>query len=90
MITLLFLLLQLTFTSAQPQPVMDVPAILASRPASHPCNLPSGGRDGMVYAVCVTGDETYWTCADMSRILLTAENGMKHCISFAAIEDKNL
>ena len=27
-------------------------------------------------------DEPYWTCRDKSRILLTAEDGTKHCLKF--------
>lgn len=28
------------------------------------------------------GDRKRWTCADKSRILLTAEDGTKHCVKF--------
>ena len=31
-----------------------------------------------------TGDDLKWTCTDKSRILLTAEDGSKHCVKFGA------
>jgi hypothetical protein len=32
--------------------------------------------------LCYDSPPSEWTCADKSRILLTAENGTKHCIKF--------
>jgi len=32
----------------------------------------------------VIGHEPRWTCSDRSRILLTAEDGSKHCVKFGA------
>jgi hypothetical protein len=81
MLTLLFFLFM---QPAVTQSAVDVPAISYQVPPSHPCNLPSGGSaDGtMTYAVCITGPETRTTCADKSRVLLTSEDGVAHCIKF--------
>jgi hypothetical protein len=77
MITLLFFL----FMQPQASPAVDVPAISYKVPASHPCNIPASGGDGYSqYAVCVTGPETVVTCADKTRVLLTSEDGKRHCI----------
>ena len=57
----------------------DVPAIEEIRPARFPCNLTPTGS-----TACTTGDESYWTCADKSRVLLQAEDGTRHCISLRA------
>ena len=52
----------------------DEPAIQRIRPASSPCNLPGASNTD-----CVTGPEIYWTCADISRVLLMSEDGKRWC-----------
>jgi hypothetical protein len=64
-----------TIGDMKPAVPVDVPAITITVPADHPCNLKSP------YAVCLTGPETRWTCEDKTRILLTAEDGTKHCVA---------
>lgn len=56
---------------------VDVPAIQETRQSDSPCNLSSSGS-----TVCMTGPYKAWTCSDKSRILLTAEDGKRHCIKF--------
>jgi hypothetical protein len=36
--------------------------------------------------ICMDHLVNVWGCKDKSRVLLTAEDGSRHCISFAAIE----
>ena len=56
---------------------LDVPAIEEERPSPHPCNLSRGP-----FSVCITGPEKVWTCQDKARVLLTSEDGVRHCIRF--------
>ena len=43
----------------------------------------SSTADGLfTYAVCITAPETHWKCNDSARILLTSEDGVRHCILF--------
>jgi len=57
-----------------PAEPIEVPAVQYEIPAPYPCNLPtSNGSD------CLTGPETYYKCADKSRILLTSEDGRHWC-----------
>jgi hypothetical protein len=58
----------------------DVPAVSYWVPALHPCNIPVPS-DG-VTEYCITGPELHWKCSDSARILLTSEDGNKHCILF--------
>jgi hypothetical protein len=67
---------------SKPSPSWDVAAIEYTAPPSHPCNKPSGGKNGFTYAVCITGPETHWKCADSRRVMLESEDGVKHCILF--------
>jgi hypothetical protein len=55
----------------KPEPV-DVPAIKAEAPN---CFDPKGNAGGSMPCGATT-------CADKSRILLTAEDGTKHCVKF--------
>lgn len=73
----------------RPEP-MDVPAIEVSAPSeivwqSGPFDIQSctnGGHivEGNGLIACEGGKRK--TCADKSRVLLTAENGEKHCVLF--------
>lgn len=75
----------LLFGMPMPQGEVDVPSVSIEVPAPHPCNLdpgPVGHPGGMVYASCLTGPETHWTCTEKSRVLLEGEDGVKHCIDF--------
>jgi len=67
----------LSTMSGANNPPMDVLAIQEERPSPYPCNLSSAP-----FTVCITGTEKVWTCADKSRVLLTAEDGTRHCIKF--------
>lgn len=61
------------------QPI-DVPAITKPRLVHKAGELWSCGQD-----LCQAGKNQYekiWTCADKSRVLLTSEDGKKHCIKF--------
>lgn len=73
-----------------PEP-MDVPAIQATAPDSgqlsgplvlrDPNNCVDGWINNELYGThCAS--RKYWTCADESRILLTAEDGTRHCVKF--------
>ena len=53
---------------------LDVPAVQEDHLVPNPvCVLSSG---------CDQVKTKYWTCADKSRVLLTAEDGSKHCVKF--------
>jgi hypothetical protein len=66
-----------------PSAAWDVPAVEYETPASHPRNVSTSTADGLfTYAVCITAPETHWKCNDSARILLTSEDGVRHCILF--------
>ena len=66
-----------------PSAAWDVPAVQYETPASHPCNMSTSTADGLfTYAVCITAPKTHWKCNDSARILLTSEDGVRHCILF--------
>lgn len=66
------------------------PAIQITVPASHPCNIdPGGSSDGTRFAVCITGPETHWTCADKSRVLLHSEDDQHYCLSMKLFDNPN-
>ena len=52
---------------------MDVPAVLVA----HPCSTKNGK-----YAACINVNMEEFTCEDKRRVLLTSEDGQKHCILF--------
>ncbi len=60
----------------------DVPAVMFTTPASHPCNHQWPAGAVVVPAVCITEDETHWKCSDRARALLQSEDGVHHCILF--------
>jgi hypothetical protein len=60
----------------------DVAALEYTTPPSHPCNIAPKSNGGPVFAVCITGDETHWKCIDSRRVMLTSEDGARHCILF--------
>jgi hypothetical protein len=57
-----------------PPDPMDVPAVKMSHPAGTICR----------HGDCVVVEAPYetWTCTDKRRVLLTSEDGDKHCILF--------
>lgn len=62
---------QTQHASSQP---MDVPAVQVQRKEKCGVNIANDG-----YACAFT----YWTCSDKSRILLTSEDGTRHCVKFS-------
>ena len=82
------------YTSRLYVPPMDVPAISEDRSAepdshdghelllfSQACEEIVGGK--MTWQPDVIACHVKrWTCADKSRVLLTAEDGTRHCIKF--------
>ena len=73
-----------------PKPeAMDVPAIKTSNKVWHnprPCTEEEEARPKLANGSCgVSGGEfdvAIWSCAEKSRVLLTAEDGSKHCVKF--------
>lgn len=70
MIYLLFSMLFFQFTADEP---MDVPAFQSGQ--YQVCR-------GLGSEHCTGPQMPEWSCRDKSRVLLTAEDGSKHCISF--------
>jgi hypothetical protein len=68
-----------------PKPeALDVPAIqeLRRNPlAGVPCGAPSISPSDCV-TLAADAKVKVWTCSDKERILLTAEDGSKHCVKF--------
>ena len=65
-----------------PSAAWDVPAVQYETPASYPSNVSAGGNGFATDAVCITAPETHWKCNDSARILLTSQDGVRHCILF--------
>ena len=63
-----------------PQEPTVVPAIQEVRPAPYPCNLPNRTVGHVTTLACITGPETFWTCADKGRVLLRSEDDKRYCL----------
>jgi hypothetical protein len=65
----------------------DVPAIQEAVPGNDPLllrdpmNCVDGWRRNALYGDICFGNK-FWTCADKTRILLTAEDDTRHCVKF--------
>jgi len=59
---------------------------LLAAPKPEPTDVPAIHRSGLSYADCaallLTICEPDYTCADKRRVLLTSEDGVRHCILF--------
>lgn len=65
----------------QPEP-MDVPAIIGKDWQAMIGNIDYSDPHEEWKVIDHVGYMRWWTCADKKRILLTAEDGTRHCVSF--------